>query len=65
MIHQRFAAAFDQSLAQVTQTLFDCAKDLGEAGFDETFGHGLVTAPNLCTATVAGDGAKNYLTSGE
>ncbi|MDQ1847278.1 S8 family serine peptidase [Gemmobacter fulvus] len=55
----------DAPVAAVVAGLIGCAKDLGEAGFDETFGHGLVTAPNLCTATVAGDGAKNYLTSGE
>lgn len=36
----------------VTQHLFTCARDLGEAGFDPVFGHGLVSAPGLC----AGDG---------
>lgn len=35
-------------LAEATQAMFDCASDLGEAGFDPVFGHGLVNAPGQC-----------------
>ncbi len=38
----------DKSLADVTETLFACAKDLGEAGFDPVYGHGLVSSPEIC-----------------
>ena len=34
----------------VTQHLLACARDLGEAGFDPVFGHGLVAAPGQCDA---------------
>lgn len=34
--------------AQVTERLFACARDLGEAGFDPVYGHGLLTAPGQC-----------------
>lgn len=40
----------DQPLAAVTQSLFDCARDLGDAGFDPVFGHGLISAPGQCKA---------------
>jgi subtilisin family serine protease len=33
---------------EVTQALLYCARDLGEAGFDPVFGHGLVSAPDQC-----------------
>lgn len=45
----------------VTQKLFDCARDLGEAGFDDTFGHGLLIAPGQCPA----DEAEFFTISGE
>lgn len=38
----------DAPLSSVTQTLFSCARDLGEAGFDDVFGHGLLSAPGQC-----------------
>ncbi|MFN7222480.1 MAG: S8 family serine peptidase [Paracoccaceae bacterium] len=38
----------DQPLKTVTETLFSCARDLGEAGFDDVFGHGLLSAPGQC-----------------
>ncbi len=49
----------------VVEGLIGCAQDLGEAGYDETFGHGLVTSPNLCTAEISGEAEKKFLTSGE
>lgn len=33
---------------EATETLFACARDLGETGFDPVFGHGLVSAPGQC-----------------
>ncbi|MFN3971366.1 MAG: S8 family serine peptidase [Gemmobacter sp.] len=47
-------------IAEVVARLIGCARDLGEAGFDETFGHGLLTSPALCTSQ-----GEPYLTSGE
>jgi hypothetical protein len=35
-------------LEAVTQHLFSCARDLGQAGFDPVYGHGLVSAPGQC-----------------
>jgi len=45
---------------EATQTLLACARDLGEAGVDPVFGHGLVSAPGQC----AGDD-RFFSTSGE
>lgn len=39
-----------EDLAAVTGRLFACARDLGEAGYDPVFGHGLITAPGQCEA---------------
>lgn len=47
----------DQTLAQ----MIDCAQDLGEAGFDPVFGHGLVAAPGTCK----GEPSEIFLLSGE
>lgn len=38
----------DKDLADVTETLFACAKDIGAAGYDPVFGHGLVASPEQC-----------------
>jgi hypothetical protein len=38
----------EMELADVTAQLFACAQDLGEAGFDPVFGHGLVSANGQC-----------------
>lgn len=38
----------DRRIADVTGALFACAKDLGQAGFDPVYGHGLVTSPEQC-----------------
>lgn len=46
-------------MPQVMARLIACARDLGEAGHDEVFGHGLVSAPQQCTA----DG--DFLPAGE
>lgn len=32
----------------ITAQLFACARDLGEAGFDPVYGHGLLAAPGQC-----------------
>jgi hypothetical protein len=40
----------DRNLRGVTEVLFACAKDLGTAGFDPVFGHGLVSSPGICAA---------------
>lgn len=40
----------DLPLESVMKSLFACARDLGEAGFDPVFGHGLLTAPGQCSA---------------
>jgi subtilisin family serine protease len=34
----------------LTARLFACARDLGEAGFDPVYGHGLLIAPEQCAA---------------
>lgn len=34
----------------LTAQLFACARDLGEAGFDPVYGHGLISAPGQCSA---------------
>ena len=49
------------SLPDVTRKLFDCARDLGEAGFDDTFGHGLLSSPAQCEA----ENADLFTISGE
>lgn len=36
------------NIAEITSQLFACARDLGEAGFDPVFGHGLLSAPGEC-----------------
>lgn len=51
----------DLAVPDVTQRLFDCARDLGEAGFDDTYGHGLLTAPGQCF----GDEEDFFAISGE
>jgi hypothetical protein len=38
----------EKVMADVTATLFACAKDLGAAGYDPVFGHGLVMSPEQC-----------------
>jgi hypothetical protein len=38
------------SVADVTTHLFACARDLGEAGFDPIFGHGILSAPGQCSS---------------
>lgn len=47
-------------IADVTGQLLACARDLGEAGFDPVFGHGLVSAPGQCES-----GAQIFSVSGE
>lgn len=44
----------------VTKMLFACARDLGDAGYDPVYGHGLVSAPGTCD-----DDEQKFLTSGE
>ena len=46
------------SVEDVVAGVVACAADLGEAGFDPVYGHGLVSAPGQCAA------AGPYLTSG-
>lgn len=38
----------EKNVEEVTAVLFACAKDLGEAGYDPVFGHGLITSPEEC-----------------
>ena len=38
----------EKNVQEVTAVLFACAKDLGEAGYDPVFGHGLITSPEEC-----------------
>lgn len=40
----------EEDIGAATTRLFACARDLGEAGFDPVFGHGLVVAPDQCEA---------------
>lgn len=40
----------DLSPLEVAELLFRCARDIGEAGFDPVFGHGILSAPGQCTA---------------
>lgn len=47
-------------IGDVTGQLFACARDLGEAGFDPVFGHGLISAPGQCDS-----GAQIFSVSGE
>lgn len=39
----------DSSINDITQSLADSALDLGESGYDEVFGHGLVQLNALCS----------------
>ncbi|QYK41042.1 MAG: S8 family serine peptidase [Paracoccaceae bacterium] len=48
----------DAPVAEVVTGMVACARDLGDAGFDEVFGHGLVSSPSQCTTG-------GYLVSGE
>ncbi|MFN3825252.1 MAG: S8 family serine peptidase [Pseudorhodobacter sp.] len=48
----------DAPIADVVETLIGCARDLGEAGFDPVFGHGLIQSPAQCEA-------ETFLTSGD
>jgi hypothetical protein len=41
----------DMPVTDITTQLFACARDLGEAGFDPVFGHGLLSAPGQCDGT--------------
>lgn len=50
----------DLPLPEVLAGVVACAADLGEAGFDPVFGHGLVSAPGQCR----GEAGAPYLTSG-
>ncbi len=50
----------EKNVAEVTDILFACAKDLGEAGYDPVFGHGLITSPEECD-----DETQFFSTSGE
>jgi len=45
-------------VAEAVGTLIGCARDLGEAGFDPVFGHGLIQSPAQCEA-------QTFLTSGD
>jgi len=38
----------DRDVTEVTTGLFACAKDLGDAGFDPVYGHGLLRSPEQC-----------------
>ena len=50
-----------QAVAQTVNDLFSCAQDLGEAGFDPVYGHGLLSAPGYCQ----GDASEIFSVSGE
>lgn len=39
-----------EPMDQTLDRMLSCAKDLGEAGHDPIFGHGLVSSPNQCVA---------------
>jgi subtilisin family serine protease len=39
-------------LAGAITQMIDCAQDLGAAGYDPVFGHGLVSAPGVCKGQV-------------
>ena len=43
----------EKDVAAVIRSLFVCAKDLGAAGFDPVFGHGLITSPEKCEGGAA------------
>lgn len=49
-----------QDIAAITGQLLSCARDLGQAGFDPVFGHGLVSAPGQCAGA-----AEVFSVSGE
>ncbi len=51
----------DLPVTDTVARLIGCAKDLGDAGYDETFGHGLLVSPAQCTEDDAGG---HFLTSG-
>ncbi|MFE3839598.1 S8 family serine peptidase, partial [Pseudogemmobacter sonorensis] len=48
-----------------TERLIACARDLGEAGFDETFGHGVISVSNQCLASDAAENPAYFHLSGE
>jgi subtilisin family serine protease len=50
----------EMGLDEITRQLFACARDLGEAGFDPVFGHGLLSAPGQCDG-----GGQVFSVSGE
>lgn len=39
-------------LESATARMIACAKDLGDAGYDETFGYGLVSSPDQCLKSI-------------
>ncbi|MFX0544217.1 S8 family serine peptidase [Roseovarius sp. S1116L3] len=51
----------DVALQQTIDQMTRCAKDLGEAGHDPVFGHGLVPAPGQCFA----EDEKTFSAAGE
>jgi subtilisin family serine protease len=51
----------DEALDITITQMIDCAQDLGEAGFDPVFGHGLVSAPGTCK----GEPSEIFSVSGE
>lgn len=59
------ARAPERSLAEHEAGLIACARDLGDAGFDETYGHGILSLAGQCSGQA---GAKNlplFIISGE
>jgi subtilisin family serine protease len=48
-------------LSETVTTMLNCAQDLGEAGVDPIYGHGLVAAPGQCF----GEGVDLFSVSGE
>lgn len=49
---QRMRATW-MSVEEVVSHMLSCAQDLGEAGYDPVFGHGLVSAPGSCEGTAS------------
>ena len=43
----------ETAVEKVVSQMLACAQDLGEAGYDPVFGHGLVSAPGYCEGTAA------------
>jgi subtilisin family serine protease len=50
-----------QSVSQTVSQLLSCAQDLGAAGFDPVYGHGLLSAPGYCK----GEASEIFSVSGE